>query len=167
METLAPDELIQRLRQHAERLARDFDLHYRAIEAERPNVRRRYGVCFADGTIRIRLRHATTGRPLKYSSLVNTLCHELAHLRHFDHGERFKRLYQRILEHARRERIYQPGGARIGVAPATHVPDLPARIASAGTVQLRLFQWMEEDERPRNPSASGRTLRGYSAPRRP
>jgi hypothetical protein len=66
-------------------------------------------VCFADGTIRIRLRHAVTGRPLRYSSLVNTLCHELAHLRHFNHGLRFRRLYFEILEYARARAIYRPG----------------------------------------------------------
>ena len=52
-----------------------------------------------------------TGRPLKYSSLVNTLCHELAHLRHFNHGLRFRAFYAELLEYARREGIYQPGRA--------------------------------------------------------
>ena len=90
-------------------LAARFGLKCRAIEAERPRVKRRYGVCYADGTIRIRLRHAATGKPLKYSSLVNTLCHELAHLKHFNHGLRFQRFYRQILEHARAARIYLPG----------------------------------------------------------
>ena len=90
-------------------LAERFGLAWRAIEAERPNVRRRYGVCYSDGTIRIRLRHAVTGEPLKYSSLVHTLCHELAHLRHLNHGQRFWRLYRRILAYARRHGIYRPG----------------------------------------------------------
>lgn len=91
-------------------------------------MRRRLGVCYSDGTIRIRLFHARTGRPLVYSSLVDTLCHELAHLRHFNHGRRFQALYRRILEHARRARIYQPGlaGDPDGVAP----PTLPDRVAS-------------------------------------
>ena len=103
-------------------------MRYRTIEPERPHVRRRLGVCYADGTIRIRLFHARTGRPLKYSSLVDTLCHELAHLRHFNHGRRFQALYRRILEHARRAQIYNPGPAdeRDGVAP----PALPDRVAS-------------------------------------
>ena len=101
-------ELIARLNRDAERIAARFGLRYAAIEAERPRVRR-YGVCFSDGTIRIRLRHAATGRPLKYSSLVNTLCHELAHLRHFNHGLRFQRFYRQVLEYARGERIYRPG----------------------------------------------------------
>jgi len=97
-----------RLEQDAQRICLRFRLRYRALEAERANVKSRYGVCFSDGTIRIRLRHATTGRPLKYSSLVNTLCHELAHLRHFNHGPRFQTLYGEILEWARREGIYRP-----------------------------------------------------------
>jgi len=110
-------ELVARLNRDGAVLATDFGLRYAAIEAERANVTSRYGACFSDGTIRIRLRHAVTGRPLKYSSLVNTLCHELAHLRHFDHGPRFKALYLQILERARRLGIYRPGRAT-GASPA-------------------------------------------------
>ncbi len=108
MDRHAARGLVEVLNRDAERIARRFGLRYRSVEAERANVRSRFGVCYADGTIRIRLRHAVTGRPLKYSSLVNTICHELAHLRHFNHGERFKRFYLRLLEFARREGIYRP-----------------------------------------------------------
>jgi hypothetical protein len=101
--------LIVELERDAARIARAFGLRYRTIEPERPQVKRRLGVCYRDGTIRIRLFHATTGRALKYSSLVDTLCHELAHLRHFNHGRRFQSFYRRILEFARREGIYLPG----------------------------------------------------------
>src|SRR5262245_25316165 len=101
--------LMERLNRDAARIAERFGLRYRGIEAERANVRSRYGVCYADGSIRIRLRHAATGRSLKYSSLVNTLCHELAHLRHFNHGPRFKAFYLRILDFARAQGIYEPG----------------------------------------------------------
>src|SRR5678815_3624275 len=101
--------LIEELERDAARLARVFSLRYRANEPERPQVKRRLGVCYRDGTIRIRLFHATPGRPLKYSSLVDTLCHELAHLRHFNHGRRFQTFYRRILEHARSIGIYRPG----------------------------------------------------------
>ncbi len=100
-------------------------------------MKRRYGVCFSDGAIRIRLHHVTTGRPLKYSSLVNTLCHELAHLRHFNHGPRFKTLYLRILEYARAQGIYRPRRAqtgrdgRFGVREATSPLAAPIHAAAS------------------------------------
>jgi len=129
--------LIERLNRDAERLAWRFGLRYRSITAERAGVRSRYGVCYADGAIKIRLRHATTGRPLKYSSLVNTLCHELAHLRHFNHGPRFRAFYFEILDHARAMGIYRPGEAQISAAAR---PPAPQRRATApGPEQLSLF----------------------------
>jgi hypothetical protein len=114
-------ELVERLNRDAGALAGEFGLRFRAIEADRANAVSRYGICYSDGTIRIRLRHATTGRPLKYSSLVNTLCHELAHLKHFDHGPRFKAFYLRILAVARTRGIYRPG--RRGAAPVVRSPE--------------------------------------------
>ena len=81
-----------RLEADAKRIAEHFGLRYSRLEPEREGIRAHYGITYSDGTIRIRLRHAATGRPLKYSSLVNTVCHELAHLKHFNHGERFKAL---------------------------------------------------------------------------
>ena len=124
--------LVERLNRDAEHMARRFGLQYRSIEAERANVKSRYGVCYTDGGIKIRLRHAVTGRALKYSSLVNTLCHELAHLRHFNHGVRFKAFYLELLDFARAEGIYRPGPAR-RQRPAQHAPK-PAR-----PMQLALF----------------------------
>jgi hypothetical protein len=131
-------ELLARLERDAQRICTRFGLRYRVLEAERANVKRRYGVCFSDGTIRIRLRHATSGRPLKYSSLVNTLCHELAHLRHFNHGPRFQAFYAQILEWARRERIYRPGPIRAAPVPvpvpsvSTSAPPPQARRSTTG-----------------------------------
>src|SRR5215470_13455218 len=139
--------LIEQLNRDGARISARFGLRYRAIEAERAGVTRRYGVCFADGCIRIRLRHAATGRALRYSSLVNTLCHELAHLRHFDHGPRFKAFYYRLLDFARAEGIYRPRqpvlAARAsppdeaGRAPAlAHAaPARPTRAATAAAAQ--------------------------------
>ena len=104
-------ELMARLRRDADRISRHFNLAYREISPERANVKRRYGVCYADGRILVRLNHARTGETLKYSSLINTVCHELAHLRHFNHGPRFKDFYFQIVDYARREGIYRPGRA--------------------------------------------------------
>jgi predicted metal-dependent hydrolase len=136
MDVRAAQELLARIQRDGALIAGRFGLRYRAIEAERPRVKRRYGICYADGTIRIRLRHAVTGQPLKYSSLVNTLCHELAHLRHFNHGLRFQSFYGQILEFARDRGIYQPGGELAPEPP-------PRRSASAGPPapeQLTLFE---------------------------
>jgi len=142
--------LIDRLNRDAARIALRFALRYRAIEAERPNVKTRYGVCYADGRIRIRLRHAATGRSLKYSSLVNTLCHELAHLRHFNHGPRFKVFYLLLLDFARAEGIYRPGplagvaaevrsALAVARAAAPKRPTAAADEATAAPLQLQLF----------------------------
>ena len=103
------NEQLERLRRDAALLATEFGLAMRSLDAERPRVKRRYGICYADGRIQIRLQHAATGRPLKYSSLVNTLCHELAHLRHFNHGPLFRAFYLRVLERARVLGLYRPG----------------------------------------------------------
>ncbi len=129
--------LMESLNCDAQRIARRFGLRYKSVDAERANVKSRYGVCYSDGSIKIRLRHATTARPLKYSSLVSTLCHELAHLRHFDHSERFKAFYFELLAFARAAGIYRPRPiAAPGAAPAR-------RRAVAGAsrpVQLNLFE---------------------------
>ena len=108
MDPLLRAELMARLDHDGALIATHFGLRYRVIEAESPRVKRRYGVCYRDGTIRIRLAHVVTGKPLRYSSLVATLCHELAHLRHFDHGVRFRSFNQHLLEWARQAGIYRP-----------------------------------------------------------
>jgi hypothetical protein len=129
-------------------LARAFDLPLRSIEAESPRVRRRYGICFADGRIKIRLHQLRAPELLKYSVMVDTLCHELAHLRHLNHGQRFWRLYRRILAYARRHGIYRPGPEAAGER-ATPFAGLPASVTralprlpvprSVPTGQLELF----------------------------
>ena len=131
---------MQRLNRDAALLARHFGLRYKAIEPERANVKSRYGVCYSDGVIKIRLRHAVSGRPLKYSSLVNTLCHELAHLRHFNHGERFRDFHRRILEFARARAIYRPARRRLpgSSAPRTAAPPaVPVRGAPTSRQPVR------------------------------
>jgi predicted metal-dependent hydrolase len=135
MDRRAKQELIDRLNRDAEQIAEQFGLQYKSIGAERSNVKNRYGACFEDGTIKIRLWHSVTGRPLKYSSLVNTLCHELAHLRYFHHGERFKVFYQRLLDYARAQRLYRPGASpprgseRFASRTAREKPRAPEQLA--------------------------------------
>ena len=135
--------LVERLNRDAARLAAHFGLRYREVEAERVGVKSRYGACFEDGTIKIRLVHALTGVPLQYSSLVDTLCHELAHLKYWHHGPGFLAFYKRILTQARHDRIYQPRprSARPVVAPseASAPPALVPAVAAAPE-QLSLFE---------------------------
>ena len=133
-------ELIERLNRDAERLAGNFGLRYESIAAERANVTSRYGSCCEEGTIKVRLCHAVTGQPLKYSSLVNTLCHELAHLRFFNHGDRFKLFYQQILEWARAEGIHQPRPiAQPVVTGLLPEPQPKAEREQTSPVQMGLF----------------------------
>ena len=127
--------LMESLNRDAQSIARRFGLRYKSVDAERANVKSRYGVCYSDGSIKIRLRHATTARPLKYSSLVSTLCHELAHLRHFDHGLRFRAFYQQLLEYARAEGIYRPGRERRPELAQAKLPMSGAHGSGATTVR--------------------------------
>ena len=133
--------LMRNLNRDARRIAQRFGLRYQSIEAERANVTSRYGICYDDGAIKIRLRHAVTGKPLRYSSLVNTLCHELAHLRHFNHGPRFRDFYFELLAYARAEAIYQPRAPapepRRAAARATELTGGNAK--PSAPVQLSLF----------------------------
>jgi hypothetical protein len=101
-------EWIDRLRADADRVAQRFDLPPFELDADRPDAHDRYGICFDDGRIRVRLVHARTGRPLRYSALIDTVVHELAHLRHMNHGLKWEALYQRMLAWCRREGIYDP-----------------------------------------------------------
>jgi predicted metal-dependent hydrolase len=150
IERLENQRALELLRRHARRLSAAFELPIRVLHAEGPRVRRRYGICYADGTIKIRLRSVRNGELLRESSLVDTLCHELAHLRHFDHGPGFERLYRRILEYARRHGIYRPGlpsrwGAFEVIAEGLPVVPAPSPALDAPTaprrapVQLELF----------------------------
>lgn len=126
---------MDRLVADARIIAGQFQLEYRVIEPERANVKSRYGICYDDGTIRIRLNHAVSGQPLKYSSLVSTLCHELAHLRHFDHSPKFRAFNQELLAWARQRGIYRPGNAPPAARPAQL--DLAEAIRSGRLPTLR------------------------------
>jgi predicted metal-dependent hydrolase len=107
-------EAMKKLRTWGADLARTFGLEYASLDPERAGVTGHYGICYEDGMIRIRLRHARTGELLKESSLVDTLCHELAHLKHMNHGLGFRRLHRRILDAARSRGYYRPGPGASG-----------------------------------------------------
>lgn len=141
------EQLLKRLRTDARRIASSFGMEWRSLGRTRRDARL-YGVCDTEGNIRIRLRSLHTGKLLRYSSLVATLCHELAHLRHFDHGPQFTDLYQRMLDFSRQQGIYAPlarGVARARREAGRQVrPDLaaaapPRRRKRSDSRQLPLF----------------------------
>jgi hypothetical protein len=132
----APDgEILKRLERDARELAAHFRLPLTRLAKESSRVKRRFGSCDSKGVIRIRLRNCRNGRPLKYSSLVATLCHELAHLVYMNHGRRFQTLDARILGFARENRIYRPRAVtrRAGLSPKQGELDL----ASASSLPVR------------------------------
>jgi hypothetical protein len=147
--------LLAHIRRDARTLARDFKLELRSIDAERANVKSRYGICYDDGSIRIRLRHARTRKLLKYSALIDTLCHELAHLRHFNHGERFQALYRGLLARARSLGIYRPAPRWGSQQPRPRSRDTVVLRASS---ILPLARLGEVPRRPRRVIAEGEAL---------
>lgn len=124
-------ELVERLRADAARIAAEFKLPPYELDADRPNAHERYGVCFSDGRIRVRLIHARTGRPLRYSALIDTVVHELAHLRHMNHGPRWEALYDKMLAWCRAQGIYAPQQRR-EPAPKPVKPAKPAQLGLFG-----------------------------------
>jgi predicted metal-dependent hydrolase len=105
---MSENQLLARIRRDARRIAKRFNLKYLDVITEPPEVRDRYGSCDGDRVIRIRLHKLRDGRFMKYWNLVNTLCHEMAHLKYMNHGKDFKQLYFDILSWARDRQIYVP-----------------------------------------------------------
>jgi predicted metal-dependent hydrolase len=137
IERAEQEAVLERLRRDARFLAERYRLPLMSLDAESVRVKRRYGICYEDGSIRIRLRHATTGSLLKYSGLVDTLCHELAHLRHFNHGAHFHLLYDKILAYAKRQGVYRPTPR--GLRPRLVTPRPAPSAEPRRPVQLELF----------------------------
>lgn len=136
MDRRARKGILEDLRRDGARIAERFGLRYQSIEAEGASVKRRYGSCARDGRIWIRLRHARTGEPLKYSSMIDTLCHELAHLRYFHHGPAFRAFYFYLLDWARAAKIYRPSprGQSAAQAAAAGQFTVPASVLQSDSV---------------------------------
>ena len=128
------EALVAQLRADAERIAAQFHLPAFELDADRPDARGRYGLCDSEGSIRVRLVNVRTGRGLKYSALIDTVVHELGHLRYMNHGPRWEALYRRMLQWARDQGIYEP-------RPVSPKPTSGPEVAPAGPVatQLPLF----------------------------
>jgi len=124
------EELLDRLRRDAATLAEPFELRYASIGKTRRDARI-YGCCDLEGHIRIRLRSRISGGFLRYSSLLATLCHELAHLEHFNHGKDFRALNERLLAYARVVGLYRPARGAARPAPAPAPPAVVAALRPA------------------------------------
>jgi predicted metal-dependent hydrolase len=105
---MSENQLLARIRRDARRIAKRFRLRYLDVTTEPLDCRDRYGSCDGDRVIRIRLHKLKDGRFMKYWNLINTLCHEMAHLKHMNHGKDFKELNRSILAWAKNSRIYTP-----------------------------------------------------------
>ena len=104
---MTESQLLIKIRKDARRIAKRFKLKRFDITTESPRVRCRYGSCDEDRVIRLRLYNLRNGRFLKYHNLVHTLCHEMAHLKHMNHGKDFKKLNETILSWAKQRGIYK------------------------------------------------------------
>lgn len=148
--------ILGRLRRDAAAIASAFDLSLRELRPARADARTFYGLCDEDGRIRIRLNHIQTGRPLRYSSLINTLCHELAHLRHFHHGPDFRDFYRRMLAWSRDQGIYRPRpSSRVHRKEDDHDPPLSGE--SLQEIFSALKGILAEDRSPTARASPART----------
>jgi predicted metal-dependent hydrolase len=59
-------------------------------------ARNLYGICHPDGRIAIRIRWAN-GRALMPYAIIDTMAHELAHLKYWTHSEKWFNLHSKIL----------------------------------------------------------------------
>lgn len=94
------------------RVARKYKLPLRAVEAfPMPDrgMADRLGECRSDGTIRLVMRATVDGQfcdePRTPEDIWRTAAHELAHLRHFNHGEAFQVFELEMREAVSNERV--------------------------------------------------------------
>ncbi len=87
------------LRRIARLVCKQFDLEPKSIklfEYDDPEAKRSWGLCYPDGSIKISLR-GRRKRICKIETMVDTLLHELAHLKHRNHSKAFHKYYRRLV----------------------------------------------------------------------
>ncbi len=127
-DVLRCEDLLRRLRTDAAHLEVRFGLPRHDRDTERAGARNEHRWCHEDGGIHIRLVNAGTGRIPRYSALVDTMVHELDHLRCMNLGPRWHALDWTMPERKRPEDICERArSGRPGAepAPAAHQLLLP------------------------------------------
>lgn len=87
----------------AKRVAKEYNLPLKGIEPiADPKPENASGYCWRDGMIRVGLRIKVDGvwaeEPLPALDVWDTMAHELAHLKHFNHGTAFQEFEEEMLE---------------------------------------------------------------------
>lgn len=77
-------------------LAKDFGVKVRRVY-EMPNTDRRFGLCSDDKSIGIRILKYKSSKVLKNSTILDTICHELAHLVVWNHGRKHRTVLRLML----------------------------------------------------------------------
>ena len=61
-----------------------------------------FGHCSEAG-MRIGLKNPRTGRYARWETIINTVCHEMAHIKHLHHKKNWFRLYRRYFRYIMRK----------------------------------------------------------------
>lgn len=93
--------ILDELKTYARLIAKKYDLKFKKIKLI--NVSKRYeGWCTADGYIGIAVIDPDVDEYFDHDRIIDTLCHEMAHLKHHNHGDNWKALFKQILRYCRK-----------------------------------------------------------------
>jgi predicted metal-dependent hydrolase len=93
----------------AERTVKHFKLKgFERLQPTTHPLKKKYGSCTMSGVVELRIHvYGRKNRPLARRTILETLAHELAHLREWNHGRAHNELTQEILAY-----FGQLGGSR-------------------------------------------------------
>lgn len=92
-------QLLTLVRSIAQKVAKKFNLKYRRIELfpiDDPDRKKSRGICYPDGFIYVGVRRRLRGRVDTLDSITDTIIHELAHLKYFNHGRSFWAFHKKM-----------------------------------------------------------------------